>query len=144
MSICIGRKLHHTIATTVALALVAGCTTLQREGVVAPADGGALIVRHGAPVVISLPPEPVAGFGWVLKSMGPGLTLIGGPDVTVNPKPPSIMGVAGTTTFRFRATAPGNTVVEFAYVAPPGPSKATGRTVRYDVTVTPASLFGIL
>jgi len=126
------------------LAALAGCATLEREGVLVPPEGGAVVVRDGAPMVVSLPPEPGAGFGWVLKTTGPGLAFIGGPDVTVSPKPPSIMGVAETTTFRFRAKAPGTTVVEFAYVAPPGQSVATERTVRYDVTVTPSGFFGIL
>lgn len=144
MNMRIGRTIRHTLAATAALALLAGCVTLEREGVLAPAEGGPVIVRNGAPMVVSLPPEPGAGYGWVLKNTGPGLAFIGGPDVTVNPKPPSIMGVAETTTFRFRAKAPGTTVVEFAYVAPPGQSTATERTVRYDVTVTPAGFFGIL
>lgn len=127
-----------------ALAAVTGCATLEREGVLAQVGGGAVTVRNGAPLVVSLSPDPAAGYGWILKSAGPGLAVIGGPDVTTNPKPPSIMGVPDATTFRFRANAPGTTVVEFAWVAPPGQSVASERTVRYDVTVTPSGLFGIL
>ena len=146
MSIRTDRTIRHTLAAAAAaaLALLAGCATLEREGVLASAVGGAVVVRNGAPMVVSLPPGPGAGFGWILKSTGPGLAFIGGPDLTANPKPPSVMGVAETTTFRFRAKAPGTTVVEFAYVAPPGQSVATERTVRYDVIVTPEDLFGIL
>lgn len=144
MSTSFDRAIRHMLGATAALAMLAGCATLEREGVLASAEGGAVIVRNGAPMVVSLPPEPGAGFGWILKSTGPGLAFIGGPDVTVSTKPPSIMGVAETTTFRFRAKAPGTTVVEFAYVAPPGQSVATERIVRYDVTVTPAGFFGIL
>ena len=123
---------------------LSGCATLEREGVLAPEGGGAVIVRNGAPLVVSLSPDPAVGYGWILKSTGPGLVVIGGPDVTTNPKPPSIRGVPDATTFRFRASAPGSTVVEFAWVAPPGQSVASERTVRYDVTVTPSGLFGIL
>ena len=122
---------------------VAGCATLGREVVLAQEGGGAVTVRNGAPLVVSLSPDPTVGYGWILKNAGPGLAVIGGPDVTTNPKPPSIMGVPDATTFRFRATAPGTTVVEFAWVAPPGQSVASERTVRYDVTVTPSGLFGI-
>lgn len=126
------------------LFLVSACATLEREGVLAAQEGGAVTVRNGAPLVVSLSPDPAVGYGWILKKAGPGLTVTGGPDVTTNPKPPSIMGVPGATTFRFRATAPGATTIEFAWVAPPGQSVASERTVRYDVTVTPSSLFGIL
>jgi len=127
-----------------ALLAASGCATLEREGVLAQEGGGAVTVRNGAPLVVSLSPDPAAGYGWILKTAGPGLAVIGGPDVTTNPKPPSIMGVPDATTFRFRANTPGTTVVEFAWVAPPGQSVAAERTVRYDVTVTPSGLFGIL
>ena len=126
------------------LFLVSACATLEREGVLASPEGGAVTVRNGAPLVVSLSPDPAVGYGWILKQAGPGLTVTGGPDVTTNPKPPSIMGVPEATTFRFRATAPGTTTIEFAWVAPPGQSVASERTVRYDVTVTPSSFFGIL
>ncbi|MEO6566463.1 MAG: protease inhibitor I42 family protein [Casimicrobiaceae bacterium] len=144
MSIRNDGMIRHTVAAAATLALLAGCATLEREGALAAAEGGALIVRNGAPMVVSLPPVPDAGFGWILKSTGPGLAFIGGPDVTVNPKPPSVMGVAETTTFRFRAKSPGMSAIEFVYVAPPGQSVATERTVRYTVTVTPAGFAGIL
>ncbi len=144
MSIRTNRTIRHTLAGAAALALLAGCATLEREGVLAQEGGGAVTVRNGAPLVVSLSPDPSVGYGWILKSAGPGLAVIGGPDVTTNPKPPSIMGVPDATTFRFRANAPGTTVVEFAWVAPPGQSVAAERTVRYDVTVTPTGLFGIL
>jgi len=126
------------------LLATAGCATLEREGVLAPQGGGTVMVRAGAPFVVSLSPDPAVGYGWVLKSAGPGVAVIGGPDVTTNPKPPSIMGIPEATTFRFRANAPGTTTVEFAWVAPPGQSAAAERTVRYDVTVTPPGFFGIL
>ena len=126
------------------LLAVSGCATLVREGALAQEGGGAVTVRNGAPLVVSLSPDPSVGYGWILKTTGPGLTVIGGPDITTNPKPPSIMGVPDATTFRFRAKAPGTTVIEFAWVAPPGQSTATERTVRYDVTVTPIGPFGIL
>jgi predicted secreted protein len=126
------------------LLAVGGCATLEREGALAQEGGGAVTVREGAPLVVSLSPDPSVGYGWILKSVGPGVAVIGGPDVTTNPKPPSIMGVPDATTFRFRAKAPGTTVIEFAWVAPPGQSTATERTVRYDVTVTPIGPFGIL
>ena len=144
MSIRTNWPIRHTLASAAALALLASCATLEREGVLAPEGGGAVTVRNGAPLVVSLSPDPAVGYGWILKSAGPGLAVIGGPDVTTSPKPPSISGVPEATTFRFRANAPGATVVEFAWVAPPGLPVASERTVRYVVTVIPSGLFGIL
>ena len=91
-----------------ALLVLASCATLNREGAVAPLDGGSVAVRQGAPLVINLSPDPATGFGWVLTSNpGDKVWLIGGPDYTPEPIPPGMLGVAGTTTFRFRAHGAG-------------------------------------
>jgi len=68
--------------------LVAGCATVERDEVAAPSNGGAVTVRVGTPLVVSLPPDPDAGYGWVLRSSTPNLRLIGGPDYTPQPRPP--------------------------------------------------------
>jgi inhibitor of cysteine peptidase len=121
-----------------ALAL-ASCATLNREGVVAPLDGGSVAVRQGAPLVINLSADPAPGFGWVLTSkQGDAVWLIGGPDYTPEPLPAGMMGVAGTTTYRFRAQGPGTQTLEFAYLQSWDKGAAPVRTVRYDVTVTSA------
>ena len=83
-------------------------------------------MRTGAPLVVSLPPDPAAGYGWVLRSASPNLALIGGPDYTPEPLPPGLVGVANTTAYRFRATAPGEGKLEFAWVSPPGPAAGAG------------------
>ncbi len=128
-------------AAVAACALVlAGCATLERDEVAAPQDGGKVAMRSGTPLVVSLPPDPSNGTGWVLQSGSPNLALIGGPDFTPAPKPPGLVGVADTTVFRFRATAPGDGALVFAWAAPPGQPAAPARTVRYDVRVDPPAL----
>jgi len=118
---------------------LASCATLNREGVVAPQDGGSVAVRQGAPMVINLSPDPASGFGWVLTSKsGDAVWLIGGPDYTPEPLPAGMMGVGGTTTFRFRAEKPGTQTLEFAYLPSWEEGAVPVRTVRYDVTVISA------
>ena len=82
-------------------------------------DGGAVAMRTGTPLIVSLPPDPDTGYGWVLRSASPNLLLVGGPDYTPQPKPPGLVGVANTTAYRFRADAPGTASLEFAWQAPP-------------------------
>ena len=121
-----------------ALAL-ASCATLNREGVVAPLDGGSVAVRQGAPLVVNLSADPAPGFGWVLTSKPTDTVwLVGGPDFTPDPIPAGMMGVGGTTTYRFRAEAPGTQTLEFAYLRSWDKGAVPVRTVRYDVTVTSA------
>lgn len=122
--------------TVVALATT-GCATIERDEVAAPPGGGAVALRTGTPLIVSLPPDPSAGFGWVLQSSDANLYVIGGPDYTPDPKPPGLVGVANTTTYRFRAKAPGTASLEFAWQSPPDQPPAPMRTVRYDVTIFP-------
>lgn len=115
----------------------AGCATIERDEVAAPPDGGPVVMRVGTPLIVSLPPDPSVGYGWVLTSGSPNMYVIGGPDYTPTPKPPGLVGVADTTAYRFRATEPGTATLEFAWQAPPGQPGTPGRRVRYDVTVLP-------
>ena len=128
--------LRALLTIPICLAL-ASCATLERDEVVAPADGGSVTMRVGAPLVISLAADPATGYGWVVKSSPPNLELVGGPDYTPQPRPPGLAGVAGTTAFRFRATAIGSGPIEFAWTAPPGAPPQPARALRYDVTVGP-------
>jgi inhibitor of cysteine peptidase len=117
---------------------LASCATVNREGVVAPLDGGAVAVRQGAPLVINLSADPTTGYGWVLTSdQGKSVWLIGGPDFTPDPLPAGMMGVGGTTTYRFRALDPGTTRLDFAYRQSWEKDVPPAKVVRYDVTVTP-------
>ena len=126
-------------AATLAGALaLAGCATLERDEVAAPPGGGSVAMRAGTPLVVSLPPDPATGTGWVLQSGSPNLALIGGPDYTPAPRPPGLVGVADTTVFRFRAQAAGDAALVFAWAPPPG--QAPARTVRYDVRIDPPPL----
>jgi inhibitor of cysteine peptidase len=120
-----------------AVLALASCATLNREGVAAPLDGGSVAVRQGAPLVINLSTEPASGFGWVMTSKaGEAVWLIGGPDYTPEPIPAGMLGVGGTTTWRFRALAPGTQTLEFAYLQTWEQGAMPVRTIRYDVTVT--------
>jgi predicted secreted protein len=116
---------------------LASCATLEREEVAAGPDGGNVALRVGTPLVISLPPDPDAGYGWVLRSATPNLQLVGGPDYTPKPKPWGLVGAADTTAFRFRATEAGNGTIVFGWSVPPGAPAQPDRVIRYDVTVGP-------
>ena len=119
-------------------ALLASCATIERDEVAAPANGGAVAVRVGTPLVVSLPPDPEGGYGWVVRSATPNLQFVGGPDYTPQPKPPGLVGVPDSTAFRFRATEIGPGTIEFAWTVPPGAPAQPDRVVRYDVTVGPS------
>src|SRR5690349_10859462 len=126
---------------------LSSCATLEREEVAAPLAGGTVSMRTGTPLVVSLPPDPDTGYGWVLTSASPNLALIGGPDYTPAPRPPGLVGVGNTTAYRFRAVAPGPGALEFAWSVPPGQPPQPAKVVRYDVQVgpqiwLPTDLFG--
>ena len=126
----------HAALCLVALTMTA-CATIEREEVAAPPSGGTVAMRTGTPLVVSLPPDPDTGYGWVLRSASPNLALIGGPDYTPAPKPPGLVGAGNTTAFRFRATATGPGSLEFVWSVPPGQPPQPEKVVRYDVQVGP-------
>ena len=125
--------------TCVAALTVVACGTLNREGVVAAQEGGSVVVRQGAPFVISLSADSATGYGWMLTS-DPGAAVwpIGGPDYTPDPIPAGLMGVGGTTTYRFRAQATGTAQLEFAFRRSWEKDVPPAKVVRYDVTVKSA------
>lgn len=133
-----GPRLATPVASILLAVGLASCATLEREEVAAPAQGGSVAMRTNTALVVSLPPDPSTGYGWMLRSASPNLALIGGPDYTPAPKPPGLVGVADTTAFRFRATGVGDGSLEFVWAAPPGqPPVTPERVVRYDVKVGP-------
>ena len=119
----VGTRLRSAVVACAAVGLagvMSSCVTLEREDVAAPAQGGAVSMRTNTALVVNLPPDPAGGDRWVLRSASPNLALIGGPDFTPAPKPPGLIGVADTTTFRFRALGTGDGALEFAWTAAPG------------------------
>ena len=115
-------------AMSVLLAWLAmGCATLERDIVASPLDGGAVTLRKGNALVVSLAPDPAAGYGWVLKSADPNMRKIGGPDYTQDPKPPGLAGMAATTTYRFRATAAGHFDHRVRVGGAAGPASGAGQ-----------------
>ena len=89
--------------------------------------------------MINLSTDPATGFGWVLAGQpGDAVWLIGGPDYTPDPIPAGMLGVGGTTTYRFRAQTLGTQTLEFAYLRSWEKGVVPAKTVRYDVTVTSA------
>ena len=123
--------------SAVALFALTSCATLEREGVVAPQDGGSVAVRQGVPLVINLA-EPATGYGWAMTGdPGAAVWRIGGPDFTPDPLPAGMMGTGGTTTYRFRAETPGTATLEFAYRRFGETNVPPAKVVRYDVTVSP-------
>lgn len=128
----------HGALSAGALSALAACATLAPEGISAGPGGGAYVVRSGAPLVIGLERDATTDYVWELqRSSGASLLLAGGPDFTPAPLPTGMMGVPGTTTFRFRALEPGTTTLEFAYRRPLEEGVAPAKVVRYDITVRP-------
>ena len=121
-----------------ALGCLSACATIEREDVAAPVDGGSVAMRARTGLVVSLPPAPTRDAVWVLRSTTPNLVQVGIPDVTPPAKPPGLVAVADTTTFRFRALEAGTGTLEFAATPAGNPAGAPERVIRYDVTIGPS------
>jgi inhibitor of cysteine peptidase len=127
-----------------ALLALSACATLNREGTVAGPNGGSVTMMQGTALVLALTPDATGANSWAPANVpGPQLWPVVGSDFTVDPKPTDILGIAGTSTYRFRAMAPGTTSVEFALRSPVEVGATPVKVVRYDVTVKPAVLLNL-
>ena len=85
--------------------------------------------------MINLYGDPATGFGWVMTSKpGDAVWLIGGPDYTPEPIPAGMMGVGGTTTYRFRAADAGHARRSSSRTCAPGTSGAAAGQGRSATT----------
>ncbi len=103
------------------VALSVGCDEFAaparaRGGTSAQAIARSVTARVGATVAVELCSNPSTGFSWEEPVIeGSGVALLG---YSSAPAPGDAVGSAGTETWQLRVTAPGTTVVHFAYSRP--------------------------
>lgn len=90
-------------------------------------------LKVGQELVLSLPSNPSTGYRWqVLDAASPQLSSLG-PEVYRNPDDDSLIGAAGVSTWRFRASQPGQARLHLEYLQPWDSSTPAAR--RYDCPV---------
>ena len=122
-----------------AATLLAACSTLQPmtpKVVNATSDGGAVSLKKGDTLVVTLDANLTTGYRWeTTAGTGPVLWLLGTPDYLPQTVAPGTVGAPGDTVFRYRAAEPGTTTLELGYLRPFEKGVAPAKTVRYQVTV---------
>jgi inhibitor of cysteine peptidase len=128
-----------TTMVTLFATLLAACGTLQPQTpkiVNAASDGGAVTLKKGATLVVTLDANVTTGYRWeTTAGTGPVLWLLGTPDYLPPQVAPGMVGAPGEMVFRYRAGEPGTTTLTLGYMRPFEKGVAPARTVRYEVTV---------
>ena len=101
-------------------ALVAGCAQ-QPTGPVVIQDQQSdcpLSLSPGQPLVLTLPSNPTTGFRWVVRDAATNVLQSLGPEVYSTPEDAGLVGSAGQSTWRFKASQPGEGRLHLDYQRP--------------------------
>ena len=124
------------LASAVALA---GCGSLERQTpriVGAGNDGGAVVLKQGDTLVVTLEANPSTGYRWqTVAGTGTVLTPLGTPDYLPDKLAAGMVGAPGDMVFRYRAAAPGQTDLVLDYRRAFETGVAPAKSVRYAVSV---------
>lgn len=115
-------------ASFVALLLLAGCSaaegwpqegvgTVSSTGVVEGVKEGQTQLRVGQTMAVALNSNSTTGYQWQVSELQGGVLTPGSPfgDEVVEPHAPGMVGVGGTTHWRFVAARPGAVTLIFTY-----------------------------
>lgn len=133
-----GRRLLAVAALAVAPLAVVACGDEETPPPeVRVEESGAVTLEPGQALVVALPANPTTGYDWEV-SVPPDVAVLaqdGLPEYVQSPAPTDMVGVGGTTTVRFVAEGPGETVVVLSYRRPFEPTAPDAETVTVEVTV---------
>ncbi|BAU73048.1 protease inhibitor I42 family protein [Metapseudomonas furukawaii] len=82
------------------------------------ADDCPLSLSQGQPLVLTLPSNPTTGFRWVVRSAAPNVLQSLGPEVYTTPEDAGLVGSGGQSTWRFKASQPGDGHLHLEYLRP--------------------------
>jgi inhibitor of cysteine peptidase len=128
-----------TLVAIAAAVALAGCGSLERQSpkiVTAGQDGGAVALRKGDTLVVTLDANITTGYRWeTTGGTGTVLTLIGTPDYLPEKVAAGMVGAPGEMVFRFRAASAGQAELVLGYLRPFEKGVAPAKSVRYVVSV---------
>ncbi len=102
------------------LALLAACAQQQTGPVVVQdqQDDCPLSLEQGQPLVLTLPSNPTTGFRWVVRDAAANVLQSLGPEVYSTPEDAGLVGSAGQSTWRFKASQSGEGRLHLDYQRP--------------------------
>ncbi|MFO1284091.1 MAG: protease inhibitor I42 family protein [Burkholderiales bacterium] len=143
----VARLLTRAAAGALAAATLAACSSTPAadrwnraplvRNIDGSVDGHVEVVKRGDTLAVHLEGNPTTGYRWELVRLaGESVAQVGNADY----QPETAAGVPrvgapGHTTFRFRATKPGTSVVELAYRRAWEKSVAPAKAVRFEIAV---------
>ncbi|AYF87904.1 protease inhibitor I42 family protein [Pseudomonas sp. JS3066] len=81
-------------------------------------DDCPLSLSQGQPLVLTLPSNPTTGFRWVVRDAAANVLQSLGPEVYSTPEDAGLVGSAGQSTWRFKASQPGEGRLRLDYQRP--------------------------
>ncbi|MDH4583152.1 peptidase inhibitor I42 [Pseudomonas sp. BN415] len=102
------------------LALLTACAQQKTGPMVVQdqQDDCPLSLNQGQPLVLTLPSNPTTGFRWVVRDAATNVLQSLGPEVYSTPEDAGLVGSAGQSTWRFKASQPGEGRLHLDYQRP--------------------------
>lgn len=94
-----------------------------------------LNVNVGQALTLSLPSNPSTGYRWLLQNPASSVLTALGPEVYSNPEAAGLVGSAGQSQWRFKATQAGSGHLLLVYQQPWAPEVKPAMTFDCDINV---------
>jgi inhibitor of cysteine peptidase len=124
------------------LLFLAACTFAGRQEtvprmVVATSGSETTSLAVNQILMVALHGNPTTGFCWSIAQLPDFLEQVGSEEYKQDSAPSNKVGVGGTTTWNFRAIAPGSGILRFVYQRSWEQNVPPEKTAEYSLTVSP-------
>jgi len=135
------RVLYFSIALA-SLLFLAACTFAGSQqtplrAVEAVSGGETTSLAVNQVLVVALHGNPTTGFCWTIAELPDFLEQVGSEEYKQDSASPNTVGVGGTSTWNFRAVAPGSGALRFVYQRSWEQNVPPEKTAEYSLTVSP-------
>ncbi|AIZ31905.1 protease inhibitor I42 family protein [Pseudomonas sp. K1(2024)] len=118
------------------LALLTACAQQSRQTVELDAESECpKRLAPGQNLTLTLTSNPTTGYRWQVKDPASSVLRSLGPEVYSSPEESGLVGVAGTSTWRFQASAPGDGNLVLVYQQPWAPEVQPVQTFECAIRV---------
>ncbi|EPJ89672.1 MULTISPECIES: protease inhibitor I42 family protein [Pseudomonas] len=118
------------------LCLLAACAQQPRHIVTLEKQSECpLTLKTGQILMLTLPSTPTTGYRWQIQNPAQGILRSMGPEVYSNPEDKNMVGSAGQSVWRYKASDAGSGHLMMVYQQPWAPEVAPERTFDCVITV---------
>ena len=118
------------------LALLTACASQPKQNVTVENQSECPLQLHnGQNLILTLPSNPTTGYRWAIQDSAGGILRKVSPEVYSNPEDTGLVGSAGRSLWRFKASASGSGHLLLVYQQPWAPEVKPAMSFDCDIQV---------